>query len=108
MPTQIGENRAKKMLKANELVLCMGVNQLRTPNIATPDRLLLTRPENRHLSFGLGVHFCLGAALARLEGEIAFSTLFKRFPHLRLETDAVEWQPSMVFRGLKQLPVSFT
>ena len=74
---------------------------------ADPDRLLLPRPENRHLSIGLGVHFCLEAPLSRVEGEIAFSTLFKRSPHLRLETDVVEWQPSMVFRGLLRLPVNF-
>ena len=75
---------------------------------ANPDQLLLARQENRHLSFGLGVHFCLGAPLARVEGEIAFSALFKRFPHLQLETNEVAWQPSLVFRGLKQLPVKFT
>src|ERR1700693_3753061 len=115
-PVQLTSRRAKEALQiggkqvsaGQEVIMLLGAANHDPAQFADPDRLLLARPESRHLSFGLGVHFCLGAALARLEGEIAFSTLFKRFPHLRLETDVVEWQPSMVFRGLKQLPVSFT
>jgi len=115
-PVQLTSRRAKEALQiggkqvsaGQEVIMLLGAANHDPAQFADPDRLLLARPESRHLSFGLGVHFCLGAALARLEGEIAFSTLFKRFPHLRLETDVVEWQPSIVFRGLKQLPVSFT
>ena len=115
-PVHLTSRRAKEALQiggkqvsaGQEVIILLGAANHDPAQFADPDRLLLARPESRHLSFGLGVHFCLGAALARVEGEIAFSTLFKRFPHLRLETDVVEWQPSMVFRGLKQLPVSFT
>jgi len=115
-PVQITSRRAKEALQigekqvsaGQEVIMLLGAANHDPALFADPDQLLLARPENRHLSFGLGVHFCLGAPLARVEGEIAFSTLFKRFPHLLLATNEVEWQPGMVFRGLKQLPVSFT
>ena len=73
-----------------------------------PGRLDVGRPENRHLSFGYGIHFCLGAPLAKLEAEIAFSAITQRLPQLRLADgaeSALEWEPSIVFRGLKSLPV---
>jgi cytochrome P450 len=72
-----------------------------------PDRFDVTRDEGRHVGLGLGIHFCLGAPLARLEGQIAFTTLLRRFPQLRLTTDALEWQEHPTFRGLKSLPVAF-
>jgi cytochrome P450 PksS len=76
---------------------------------ATPDRLDVTRAPNRHLAFGLGAHFCLGAALARMEGQIALATLLRRAPGLRLAVDpgALRWRPGLVLRGLKALPVAF-
>jgi cytochrome P450 len=73
-----------------------------------PDRLDVGRAENRQLSFGYGIHFCLGAPLAKLEGEIVLSAVTRRLPQLRLADgaeSALEWQPSIVFRGLKSLPV---
>jgi cytochrome P450 len=72
-----------------------------------PDRLDITRRDTRHLTFGYGIHFCVGAPLARLEGEIAFSTMLRRLPGLRLATETPEWDPSTVFRGLNRLPVTF-
>jgi cytochrome P450 len=72
-----------------------------------PDRLDLSRPESRHAGFGFGIHFCLGSALARLEGQIAINTLLQRIPTLKLETEALEWQENPIFRGLKSLPVVF-
>jgi cytochrome P450 PksS len=73
------------------------------------DELDITREPNKHLSFGQGIHFCLGAPLARLEGEIAINTLLRRMPDLRLRvgTNSLRWRPSMVLRGLESLPVSF-
>jgi cytochrome P450 PksS len=69
----------------------------------------LSREPNKHLSFGLGPHFCLGASLARLEGQIAFSTLLRRFPDLRLTVapSALRWRPGYITRGLEALPVGF-
>jgi cytochrome P450 len=57
--------------------------------------------------FGLGIHFCLGAPLARLEGEIAFNTLLRRLPDLQLATEELKWVPSTAFRALMNLPVAF-
>jgi len=69
------------------------------------DALEIRRPENRHVAFGAGVHFCLGAALARLEGQIGIGTVLERYPNLRLAEPRVEWRDAGVLRGLKRLPV---
>jgi pimeloyl-[acyl-carrier protein] synthase len=70
-----------------------------------PDRLDITRGDNRHIAFGWGIHFCLGAPLARVEGQIAINTLVRRFPKLALATDTPEFRQSLTLRGLKSLPV---
>jgi cytochrome P450 len=72
-----------------------------------PDRLDITRSETRHLSFGYGRHTCVGAPLARLEGEIALSALAQRFDGLRLLTPEPQYKENIVLRGLASLPVGF-
>jgi cytochrome P450 len=74
-----------------------------------PDELNLTREPNRHLAFGLGVHYCLGAPLARLEGQIAINTLLRRLPELRLArpVSGLRRRPGLVLHGLEALPVAF-
>ena len=74
-----------------------------------PDALELTREPNRHLTFGQGVHYCLGAPLARLEGQIAINTLLSRIPDLRLAvpSQTLRWRRGLVLRGLEALPVGF-
>ncbi|MDA2914335.1 cytochrome P450 [Acidobacteriia bacterium AH_259_A11_L15] len=74
-----------------------------------PETLDLTREPNQHLAFGQGAHFCLGASLASLEGQIALTTLFRRFPNLRLAEapESLHWRKGLFLRGLEQLPVSF-
>ena len=74
---------------------------------ADAERLDLGRAENRHLSFGLGPHYCLGAPLARLEGRIAIGELVRRFPDLRLAVppERLRWRPGILLRGLVSLPV---
>jgi cytochrome P450 len=76
---------------------------------ARPDALDLSRDPNRHLAFGLGIHYCLGAPLARLEGRIAFDVLLRRCPDLRLaaQRSSLRWKPGLVLRGLKRLPVAW-
>ncbi|MGI8925474.1 MAG: cytochrome P450 [Tepidiformaceae bacterium] len=73
---------------------------------ADPDALDLRRDPCPHLSFGWGAHFCLGAELARLEGEIALTTIVRRFPRLALTDQEVTWRPATVMRGLQALPVT--
>src|SRR5215203_870517 len=74
-----------------------------------PDNLDITRTDNRHLAFGKGIHHCLGAPLARMEGQIAISTLLRRMPKLRLKESpqSLSWRSGMVLRGLQGLPVEF-
>ncbi|MFL6246063.1 MAG: cytochrome P450 [Thermoanaerobaculia bacterium] len=74
-----------------------------------PDRLDLTRDPNRHLAFGMGPHACMGAPLAKLEVQIALTTLFRRFPNLRLAAtpESLRWRKGLALRGLEELPVIF-
>ena len=74
-----------------------------------PDTLDITRTDNKHLAFGKGIHFCLGAPLARMEGQIAINTLLRRMPNLRLKDspESLTWRPGLVLRGLKGLPTLF-
>jgi cytochrome P450 len=76
---------------------------------AEPDRLDVARPENAHLAFGKGVHYCLGAPLARLEGQVAISTLLRRLPNmcLEVEPERLVWRPGWLVQGLYHLPVVF-
>jgi cytochrome P450 len=71
-----------------------------------PDRLDLRRRPRQYLSFGTGPHACLGAFLARLEGEIALTTLIERFPGMTLLDEPLAWHPNPIFRGLEHLPVT--
>jgi hypothetical protein len=93
-----------------ESVLCLLGSANRDPAVYPddPERLDITRQNVRPMSFGGGIHFCLGAQLARIEAEIAIGTLLKRIPDLRLDDpDTPEWRPSFVLRGLKRLPASW-
>jgi cytochrome P450 len=72
-----------------------------------PDRLDITRQDNRHLAFGWAAHFCFGAPLARLEGQTALSTMLRRLGNLALDPTALVWRSNMGFRGLEALPVTF-
>jgi hypothetical protein len=104
------DDLAGKKIPKGESVLCLLGSANRDPAVYPdrPDRLDITRPNVKPLSFGGGIHFCLGAQLARIEAEVAIATLLRRLPELRLD-DAVnpEWRPTFVLRGLKKLPASW-
>jgi unspecific monooxygenase len=74
---------------------------------ADPDRLDLTRRDNPHLTFGLGIHYCIGAPLARLEMQIAFETLLRRLPDIHIAREPVEYTGGFVIRGHRAMPVAF-
>jgi cytochrome P450 len=90
-------------------VLCLLGAANRDPAVyADPDRLDITRQNVRPMSFGGGIHFCLGAQLARIEAEVAILALLERFPNLRLDDAAnPQWRDTFVLRGLKTLPASW-
>jgi cytochrome P450 PksS len=93
-----------------ELVVAVIGSANRDPNhFDNPDSLDITRQSNKHLAFGRGVHYCVGAPLARLEGQIAIGTLVQRMPNLRLSVapEQLRWRGGFIVRGLEALPVSF-
>jgi cytochrome P450 len=80
----------------------------RDPNVfADPEKFDISRQPNPHVAFGNGVHHCLGATLARVEGQEVFKALAERFPDLEVATGELEYQPSVTFRSLKSLPVTW-
>jgi cytochrome P450 len=95
-------------IPAREWVLCVTSSANRDPGrFGDPDRLDVGRDAGGHVAFGHGIHYCLGAPLARLEGEVAFGALFDRFPGLSLAADpsSLRWRPSSLIHGLETLPV---
>lgn len=95
-------------MSRGELVIVSLTSANRDPEqFKDPDLFDITREKSPHLAFGKGIHLCLGAPLARLEGEIAINTLLKRYPNIRLKGDAseLEWRPGMIVRGVKEIPL---
>lgn len=95
-------------LRRGQEVALMYASGNRDPRrFANPDQLDLTRSENQHLTFGLGIHYCIGAPLARLELQTSFQTLLKRLPNIHLATDTIEYAGGFVIRGHKAMPVAW-
>lgn len=98
-----------KHLRSGQKVYCMLHAGNRDPErFPNPDQLDIERKDNRHLGLGQGIHFCLGAALTRLETRIALNALFQGLPTLQLDTDELIWEPNLAMRGLRTLPVVFS
>jgi cytochrome P450 PksS len=96
------------VIPRGEMVFAVLASANRDPRqFPDPDTLDVTREPNRHLAFGLGIHYCLGAPLARLEEEIAIGALLRRAPGLRLAVapERLRWRRGLVLRGLASLPV---
>jgi cytochrome P450 len=104
------EDLGGKRITKGDSVLCLLGSANHDPAVYPdhPERLDITRPNVKPLSFGGGIHFCLGAQLARIEAEIAISTLLRRIPNLRLDdAENPQWRPTFVLRGLLRLPASW-
>jgi cytochrome P450 len=110
LPLEDVELAGERFEKGLEIGLLLGAANRDPQVFADPDRFDIGRSDNRHLSFGYGVHFCLGAGLARLEGELALGSLVGRSRALELgcATSALAWRPGWLLRGLTRLPVSLS
>jgi cytochrome P450 len=95
--------------KGDMLILALISANRDGAQFAQPDEMDITRAVNRHVAFGQGIHICLGAPLARLEGDIAFTRLLERMPNLRLAVprESITWRVSSNLRGVTALPVAF-
>ena len=95
----------KNIRKRQAVIAVMGAGNRDPERFPDPNRLDLARQDNRHLAFGWAAHFCFGAPLARLEGQVAFATLLNRFPNLTLEAQPIEWRENLGLRGLRALHI---
>jgi hypothetical protein len=97
-----------RTIEAGQVVLLNLAAANRDPDqFAEPDRFDITRQETRQIGFGYGAHYCLGAPLARLEGQLALQTMLRRFSALQLASTTLDWHATVAFRGLRALPVTF-
>ena len=101
------EMGGKRICKRQAVIAVMGAANRDPERFPDPDRLDITRRDNRHLAFGWAAHFCFGAPLARLEGQIAFETILRRLPNLTLEPEPLMWRHNLGLRGLAALPLVF-
>jgi cytochrome P450 len=99
---ELGGTRIKRQ---QAVIAVMGAANRDPARFNDPDTVDLTRPDNRHLAFAWASHFCFGAPLARIEGEVALTTLLTRFPDLRQKPGPVHWRPNLGLRGLTELHV---
>jgi cytochrome P450 len=99
---------AGQALPAGSQVIAVLAAANRDPaRFTDPDAVDITRPDNHHLTFSHGIHYCLGAALARLEGQVVFQALAERFPDAALACDPADiaYREHFILRGLRELPV---
>jgi pimeloyl-[acyl-carrier protein] synthase len=98
----------RQIRKRQAVIAIMGAANRDPERFSDPDRLDLNRKDNRHVAFGWAAHFCFGAPLARIEGQIAFQTILQRMAHLTLQPGPLVWRENLGLRGLKALPITFT
>lgn len=107
MAPQDLELGGKRIRKRQAVMAVMAAGNRDPERFPDPDRLDVARKDNHHLAFGWGAHFCFGAPLARMEGQIAFKAILERLPNLVLEPGPLVWRENLGLRGLKALPVRF-
>ncbi|HKR13096.1 MAG TPA: cytochrome P450 [Pyrinomonadaceae bacterium] len=101
------ELSGKRIRKGQPVIVVMAAGNRDPERFVDPDRLDVGRRDNRHLAFGWASHFCFGAALARIEGQLAFDAIVNRLPDLALEPRPLVWRENLSLRGLTSLPVTF-
>lgn len=101
------ELRGQRLRRGDYVMQILGSANRDPVRFSDPDRFDIARAAGGHVAFGFGIHFCVGAPLARLEAPIAIHTILRRFPRLALATDRPEWHHHGLLRGLKALPVTF-
>ena len=101
------ELRGRSLRKGQAVIMVRAAANRDPAQFPDPDRFDVGRQNNRHVAFGWGIHFCLGAPLARVEARIAVRTLLERLPNMRLENDQVDWWANMTLRSLRSMPVVF-
>ena len=97
----------RKIRKRDAVIAVMGAANRDPERFPDPDRLDVARIDNRHLAFGWAAHFCFGAALARIEGQVSFATILRRMPDLALRQVPLQWRTNLGLRGLLALPVKY-
>jgi cytochrome P450 len=97
----------RQIRKRDAVIAIMGAANRDPDRFPDPDRLDVARTDNRHLAFGWAAHFCFGAALARIEGQVSFSSILRRMPNLKLQQVPLRWRTNLGLRGLVALPVSY-
>lgn len=99
--------RDRQIARGERLSLAVGGANRDPARFSDRDRFDIQRSEGRHIGFGFGIHFCLGAALARIERQEAIGAVVKWMPDLLLGEGPLEWKSNPVLRGLEELPVTF-
>jgi pimeloyl-[acyl-carrier protein] synthase len=101
------ELAGKRIRRRQAVISVLGAANRDPSRFFDPDRLDLGRSDNQHLAFGWAIHYCFGAALARMEGQIVLGTMLRRLRNPRLDSAPLVWRNNTTFRGLESLPVSF-
>ncbi|WP_409295886.1 cytochrome P450 family protein [Peribacillus sp. SCS-26] len=101
------EFKGQQLKKGDLVIVALNSANHDGEKFSDPDVFDITRETSQHLAFGTGIHLCLGAPLARLEGEIAISSILNRFPDMKLDVakEELEWRPGMIVRGVKEIPL---
>ncbi|MGH7978606.1 MAG: cytochrome P450 [Limisphaerales bacterium] len=102
------EMGGKHIQKRQAVMAVMAAANRDPERFQDPDRLDIARQDNKHVAFGWGAHFCFGAPLARIEGQIAFEEMLRAFPKWSLKPGALAWRTNLGLRGLKTLPIDFS
>jgi cytochrome P450 len=101
------ELRGKMIRKRQAVIAVMGAANRDPERFPDPDQLDICRQDNRHVAFAWASHYCFGAPLARIEGQVAFEAVLRRMPNLRLDGSPLKWRENLGLRGLVALPVKF-